>query len=417
MNKTVAIVGSHTVTREAIPWQRTDIDFWLFNESFSIGWPKKCDALFQMHHPAVWKNPLNRNDPNFRKWIKRRHKFPIYMQEQYPEIPASREYPLEALVANLMPTLSGKAAKGYFTSSVAFALALAIHYGYDHILLYGVEMESDTEYKYQRDGVFFWIGLALGRGVRVSIHPLSNLFSEPLYGYEGDVSLNRAHFEERLELLGRVRGEAEEALKKANDLQAGALEQSMTESGGEAGKGLAASTKAYFASIKAQTAALIDLGMFEGAIAEENRYLAKADEMDNAAGVHIFARQEFELTAAQAVDIKAQRQAHMNVLGGQAQAGWKSLQTAVEESQGQDNLEKLSIAYAGAHENYLKAAFEFGRISGLYQENVTLLEKCDELIKAAGGAKAEAAILESKRNGHKRGKRSQRESVVETLEA
>jgi hypothetical protein len=339
--------------------------------------------------------------------MQQKHKFPIYMQEHYPEIPASTRYPLEDVACNLTGgSLSERAGRGYFTSSVAFALALAIHLQYSRIELYGIEMESDTEYKYQRDGVFFWIGLALGRGIEVVVQPESNFFKEPVYGYEGDATLTRAHFQERVALLERIKGDAEASLERANKMQQEALEKSQAESNGVAGGGLAASSKAYFASIKAQTQAIIDLGMFEGALAEEARYLHKADEMDKAAGVHIFARQEFELTAAQNNDIKAQRQAHMNVLGGQAQAAWKSLQSGIEAGQDAEALNSLSLAYAQAHENYLKGAFEFGRISGIVQENATLLDKCDVLVKAAGGEKAEAAILAglsvSKRNGRNR---------------
>jgi hypothetical protein len=75
----------------------------------------------------------------------------------------------------------------YFTNTVDYALALAIYKGYKDIHLYGVNLELDGEYAYQKPGCEFWIGQAMGRGCDVHIHgEYSSLLKTQdgrLYGY------------------------------------------------------------------------------------------------------------------------------------------------------------------------------------------------------------------------------------------
>jgi hypothetical protein len=57
----------------------------------------------------------------------------------------------------------------YFSSTVDFAIALAIYEGFTEIDMYGVNMQNETEYAYQKAGADFWVGQALGRGIKVQI--------------------------------------------------------------------------------------------------------------------------------------------------------------------------------------------------------------------------------------------------------
>jgi hypothetical protein len=78
----------------------------------------------------------------------------------------------------------------YFTSTVAYAIALAVHQGFDEINLYGVPLEHHTEYAHQRPCVEFWIGVAKGRGILVNIYgehsTLLKDINGKLYGYNLD---------------------------------------------------------------------------------------------------------------------------------------------------------------------------------------------------------------------------------------
>jgi hypothetical protein len=75
----------------------------------------------------------------------------------------------------------------YFSSTVAFAVALAIHRGVAEIDLYGVTLEAPSEYAYQKAGVEYWCGVARGMGIKVtSFDEHTSLFKTPdgkIYGY------------------------------------------------------------------------------------------------------------------------------------------------------------------------------------------------------------------------------------------
>jgi len=75
----------------------------------------------------------------------------------------------------------------YFSNTVDYALALAIYKGFTEIGLYGINMLSGSEYAYQKAGVEFWIGQAMGRGIKVINHsPISTILKTRdglLYGY------------------------------------------------------------------------------------------------------------------------------------------------------------------------------------------------------------------------------------------
>lgn len=413
MKNTCCIVGSHSRNRDKAPWHNADTtDFWVFNESASIGWPKVVNAVFQMHSDPVWKNPLNRNDPHYHKWMGKEHPYPIYMLRKHPDVPSSIEYPLDEICIALLPAFfKGSNLSRYFTSSVAYALALAIYKGYERIELYGVEMESETEYRYQRDGVFFWLGIAVGRGVEVSIPGEAGLFSEPLYGYEGGAYAERVHLLPRLTVLRETMPKAQRVLDEVNALQASLIERILDDTGGEPSMAAVETTRLYWKTVKQQSQAVYDLGMLAGAEEEVLRYLRKCDEMDKVSGFHMLARQEFELTANNAGRHLEQRKGQLAVLATEARAAWAKLDEAIKDGTANEaEASRLSMAYGEAHKRFLAVNNEIGRLNGIVAENITLANVVDNLMKAAGGEKALDAILqqaEANRNGKvtSRGKR------------
>lgn len=75
----------------------------------------------------------------------------------------------------------------YFTSTVDYAMALALFDGFDDIQLYGVNMANHSEYSHQKPGVEFWCGYALGLGAKVAVNgKISTIMKtrdKKLYGY------------------------------------------------------------------------------------------------------------------------------------------------------------------------------------------------------------------------------------------
>lgn len=72
-------------------------------------------------------------------------------------------------------------------STIAYMMDVAISREPEEIGLYGISMAGDEEYSYQRPNMQYLVGLARGRGIKVTIHPASRLFSsqwpEGIYGH------------------------------------------------------------------------------------------------------------------------------------------------------------------------------------------------------------------------------------------
>lgn len=78
-----------------------------------------------------------------------------------------RRYPLKRIIK--------KFGCDYFTCTMCYMIAYAIDKGYTKIRLYGVDMMTKDEFKYERGGVEYWIGYARGKGIEVEIPPDSLL--------------------------------------------------------------------------------------------------------------------------------------------------------------------------------------------------------------------------------------------------
>jgi hypothetical protein len=73
----------------------------------------------------------------------------------------------------------------YFSSTVDYAIALALYRQYKEINLYGVTLTAH-EYANFKPGVDFWCGYAKGLGVKVIVHGESRVMrtmDDEMYGY------------------------------------------------------------------------------------------------------------------------------------------------------------------------------------------------------------------------------------------
>lgn len=380
MKETVSIIGSHPRTREAFDWTRTDCDIWLFNEAISNKgnvWAKRADAIFQMHIPTIWRNPKNRNDNGHHDWLKNQTEVAtIYMQEQYTDVPASVRYPLEDVLA-----LLANPQEHFLSSSVPQAIALAILQGYKRIEVWGVAMETNTEYRWQREGVAFWMGFAKGRGI--DTYFADPTYQCPMYGYDGEVMLPYTVFVERIKeldpqvdaLTGNYK-EASEALTKAVDnFSAGDNEPDH-----------------LLPHVFTMLGLSANLGQLDGARQENGKYVAKADAMKETSGEFVFSRQEFEGAAAGLQKAVEEVRAQFNARGGQLGLVHRGV---VNSAKGSLKREQNLEAYKKILASYLKAANQMNVYKGAAAENIRYMERLSQGIRAAGGEKSEEAILES----------------------
>ena len=93
-------------------------------------------------------------------------------------------YPIEKIKRQFY---IGKDCVDYFIGGVSYAIALAIYQGFKEIHIWGVWMEDGEEHQTQKPSIEFWIGVALGRNIKVHIHGKTRLLvAAPnglMYGY------------------------------------------------------------------------------------------------------------------------------------------------------------------------------------------------------------------------------------------
>lgn len=108
---------------------------------------------------------------------------PIYTCFKHADFPSSVDYPLEAVI--------NATGQSYLSTSVAYAFALAIAAGAKKILAYGCDFSYPDRHEAEsgRACVEFWVGIALARGIEISVAHNSTLMdmmvpeAERLYGY------------------------------------------------------------------------------------------------------------------------------------------------------------------------------------------------------------------------------------------
>lgn len=201
--RTVALVGLSTTTREAVRNSSAD-EIWTLNWAHLYDFIPRIDRLFEMH--PIWAY-MRTSLPEYEKprkqwrWLQKVHGYPIYMLKGIPEIPDCVRYPLEEVTEDIFGVrlLRGEDPSSFYSSSVDYMLALAIYEKVDVIELYGIEMGSTTEYRYQREGAAFFIGVAIGRGITVKREKNSILLRSKMYGYEGGQMIFRTDLERYLQ--------------------------------------------------------------------------------------------------------------------------------------------------------------------------------------------------------------------------
>ena len=370
MKDTLIVMGSHPRTRNEFDWTRTDCDIVVFNEACKMDWVKRADYVTQMHLPVIWRNPGNRNDPKHYEWLKSGNTPVVLMQEKYDDVPNSRRYPLEEVL---------KIGRRYLTSSAAYSIAFGIVEGYQRIEIYGVEMETNTEYQHQRPGVAYWIGLAEGMGLEVDFH--GNLLDCPLYGYEGDVKFAYEFFDQRLAEISVPLQQAfntyNDACEKSNDLVIEYLNAKT--SGNE-----------LVSLLQKQSELGSQYGVQRGAEQEIKRYKDKADVQKQATGDFLFSRQEFEFCAATFIKDRDLAIVKATELGKQCQASFEMVKNTQNKAKRKNRMDQF-VSLVGA---YVQESIKVGMFDGAAKENKYLMAKLDELVRMAGG-ESSREILEA----------------------
>jgi hypothetical protein len=208
----IALIGYAPNVRFA-PWSDTTYEIWGLNDQ---PWTMpRIDVLFELHKPDVIKAEGH--------WDRLKTlNIPVFMQQHYDEIPASVEYPM-AMVRDRY-TIAG-CDKPFLTCSASLMLAVAVESEPkpERIDVFGIDMAQDTEYSHQRPSCEFFLGVAHGRGIQLSLQHSSDLLKAPfIYGYEDEQQsvLKQQVAERRKWLSDMMQGaRAKEAAAKEEALQ------------------------------------------------------------------------------------------------------------------------------------------------------------------------------------------------------
>ncbi len=166
----IALLGSAPSSKWLAPFKDPDWEIWACSPS-NCDLPR-CDVFFEIH--GLDTTLKEAQYAEFVKWCAKHPK--IYMQEKRPEYPGALVYPKDEMFKEFGPY--------FFTSSLAYMLALAIHQKPEAIGLFGVDMSAGDEYGYQRAGCHYFIQEAEKRGIDLVVPFESDILEPPPpYGY------------------------------------------------------------------------------------------------------------------------------------------------------------------------------------------------------------------------------------------
>jgi hypothetical protein len=203
----IAIIGKSPSSIHQAPYGDESWEIWtLFDMNLRQEVPR-FTRHFELH-PLDW---YRNKDDGYYDWLCGVRDVPVYLQRLDQKIPAGVLYPKDEIVERF-----GR----YFTNTISWMIALAIHEGAAEIGLWGVDMAQHTEYEKQRPSCEYFIGLAVGAGIEVHVPDSSDLLkTRVLYGFETDSGQMRKKWrskgDEIDQKLKQYRGERNQAALNA----------------------------------------------------------------------------------------------------------------------------------------------------------------------------------------------------------
>ena len=199
----VAICGFADSWNQA-PFNDSSWEIWGLNSLFEI--IPRWDRWFDVHDRYIFAIDSNKEvgygltrtgKPYMQALAEM--KCPIYMVEQYKDIPTSIRFPIEQMIAEFDPKQEKRLFEhwknmrpedwsGYITNSISVMIAMAIMEGFKEIGIYGVDMATTAgwnEYAFQRPSCEYYVGIAQGKGIKITIPDASDLLKNRfIYGWQ-----------------------------------------------------------------------------------------------------------------------------------------------------------------------------------------------------------------------------------------
>lgn len=164
MTKKVALCGTHFDTLAEAPFNDPEWEIWTMAHRLGHKNFPRVDVGFEIH---VEKHMTDFD--NYSKFLKD-PTIPVYIRpDLVSKYPKCKAFPMQK-AQKLM-------GKEYFASTFSYMMTKAILDGAAEIGLYGINLTADEEYFYQRPNMEYLIGLAQGKGIKITIPKKSALLS------------------------------------------------------------------------------------------------------------------------------------------------------------------------------------------------------------------------------------------------
>ena len=180
----VAIVGAGP-TRDQVYSNPVD-QVWTFNHlAMQLENEIDIDLSIDIHFEDEIREPsLGPEIDKYWAWLQQPHDFPILMQAHDPRFPSSKQFPKHRVKENLPDRP--------MASSLDWLLGLAALLEAKEIYTYGCMFGSETEYKHQVGGNYYWTGVLEERGIKIiPAEGDSFFFEQGDYGYTAWVRISR----------------------------------------------------------------------------------------------------------------------------------------------------------------------------------------------------------------------------------
>ena len=162
--KTATIIGMGA-TLIKCPFE-DDSEIWAMNQTYQVA--KRIDRLFISDPRLNFRGGENHDYEELNSLG-----IPIVSLHHFPEIENFEAFPYDEIVEEF--------GSEFFTNTVCYMVAYAIYKKYDKIRFYGIDMATEMEYRIERGGVEFWVGVAIGRGMKFE-NTKGSMVCKPIMG-------------------------------------------------------------------------------------------------------------------------------------------------------------------------------------------------------------------------------------------
>jgi hypothetical protein len=193
----IAIIGTAPTSRGLAPYEDASYEIWACSPG-NMGQVPRVTRWFELHDVGVSTNPEHRGwSIPYYKWLNEQT-FPVTMLTKNDAIARADVYPIREMIAEF--------GRLWFSSSIAYMMALAIREKVDEIAIFGVDMAADQEhYTAQRAGCHRFMEIAGERGIAVKVPYESSLSRPPpLYGYEEMTHISRRYTAVKQQVVGTI---------------------------------------------------------------------------------------------------------------------------------------------------------------------------------------------------------------------